>query len=83
MGALADLNKQTIQCKPKHALTSFKFVKDPRPWYVRKDNPGMARLQATCCPIPDARMCSARKGSCTLQKNGPIVQLSVGMCNRL
>ena len=46
MGALADLGKQTIQCKPKHALTSFKFVKDPRPWYVRKDNPGMARLQA-------------------------------------
>ena len=74
--ALSDLGEDTVQCMPKHALMSFEFLKDPRPWYVRRDNPGRARITAKCCPLPHVRMCSQRKTECRFDAKAGFRELS-------
>ena len=78
---IGDLDAETLQCKPKHVMMNWRFVKDPRPWYVRRDNPGMARLEMQCCPVPHQRMCSKKASGCVIDGAAGFSQIPDVLCN--
>jgi len=75
-GTLSSLLGHPVSCPEHHALTGFKVVPDDRAWYVRKDNPGMFALSATCCPTKGLEVCTTIRSGCSLREDEPLSSLT-------
>ena len=73
---LGTLDGTAIECKPKHAMQSWRMTIDTRPWYVLQDDMGKGHIEFDCCPLPHSRMCAERHTECAVRADGGIPALA-------
>lgn len=66
----------SMQCKPKYGMQSWKMLVDDRPYYEAMEDPGYGKIGFTCCPLPHSRMCSKRSTGCVVNKTGGLESLA-------
>jgi hypothetical protein len=73
---LGTLDGATMECKPKHAMQSWRMAIDSRPWYVLLKDMGKGHIEYDCCPLPHSRMCAERHTECEVRADGGIPALA-------
>jgi hypothetical protein len=73
---LGTLDGATMECKPKHAMQSWRMAIDSRPWYVLLKDMGKGHIEYDCCPLPHSRMCAERHTECAVRADGGIPALA-------
>ena len=62
-------------CPAGYGMVRFRAVPDDRAWYIRKSEPGLFRIEYSCCPTPGQGMCAERTSGCLLEEGDDVGEL--------
>ena len=62
-------------CPTGYGMIRWRAIPDNRAWYIRRKEPGLFRIEYSCCPTPGQGLCAERATSCVLDEKDKLESL--------